>query len=106
MKIDISNVNCIEKRKYIKAIQIIGADIQIYGHFDPFDIVDENSEVIDDITNIYEFLNCVYNFYHNKKLYNPRYGNDLQRQNDIKDVIKSSIDDQSYTIGMQWIDSQ
>lgn len=106
MKIDISNINCIVKRKYIKAIQIIGVNIQMYGHFDPFDIVDNNSEVIDNITNIYEFLDYVYKFYHSKRLYNPRYGNDLQRQNGVKDIIKSSIDDQSYILGMQWIDSQ
>ena len=41
-----------------------------------------------------------------RELYNPRYGNSLQRQNAVKDIIKSSIDDQSYALGMLWIDSQ
>ena len=106
MKFDVSNVNWLVRHKYIKAIQIIGANMQMYGHFDSFDIVDRNSEVIDNITNIYEFLKCVYRYYHSRKLYNPRYGNSLQRQNAVKDIIKSSIDDQSYALGMLWIDSQ
>lgn len=90
-----------------EAIEIIGANIQTYGHFECYQIPYENGKPIrneSDVT-LDNFLNLLHEYYNSGRL-NEDYGEDAKEWNSIKRFIKKKVNNLSYDIGKEWVDNQ
>lgn len=91
-----------------QTVKIIGANVQIYGHFEVYKIPYSNGNGIHserDVT-IEEFLELVDGYYNDKKLCNFDYGDDLSDQNRTKNFIIKRINDESFKLGKEWLEHQ
>lgn len=94
--------------KYREAIEIIGAHVVIYNHFDAYEVTDAKGTpyTIDMLkANPEKFLLDVATFHKSKHLLNPNYGDDLKEQNQIKRFILSRLSKDRvtcYKAGIEW----
>ena len=88
-----------------QAIEIIGTNVKIYGHFKIYSVPNENQVGIsnNEDMKIVDFLAKITNYYNNKKLLNLDYGDDLKDQNATKRFILKNIDDSSLEEGFNYI---
>ena len=93
-----------QKDHQYAAIQIIGASIQTYNHFEDYSIPDETSKGLDkQKLSKDKFLEYVYNYYVDKSSINLDYGDDLKYQNDCKTFMINRINENSYEVGKDWL---
>lgn len=92
---------------YNKAIEFIGAHIQVYGHFEVYAIPDENGVSISNETEITkdDFLRLTLEYFTDKTRINYNYGDDLKDQNAIKRFIKNRINSDSLNLGVEWLNN-
>lgn len=92
----------------IESIQIIGAAIQVYGHFEVYTIpYGDGKSIVNeaDVTKD-EFLRLTYEYFTNKNRINYDYGDDLKHQNQVKKFIRDRINCESLSIGDSWMKSR
>lgn len=90
-----------------KVTEIIGANIQIYGHFAIYNIPYEDSSSITNESDVTkeEFIRLTYDYYHSDRL-NANSGDDVKESNQIKRFIIKRINNSSYEIGKNWLENQ
>lgn len=97
----------INYEKYGLAVDIIGCNIETYGHFEVYTIPDETETGISDEwakANPNAFLQYVEDYYKNRKAINRDYGDDLKEQNATKRFLLSRVNKEKHKdLGMKWI---
>ena len=86
------------------ALNYIGANIQIYGHFACYSVPYRNGESITTTREISreEFLALTYEYLSTNRV-NCDYGNDMAEQSATKRFIMSRVNDQSISLGATWV---
>lgn len=86
------------------ALNYIGANIQIYGHFVCYSVPYRNGESITTTREISrdEFLALTYEYLSTDRV-NCDYGNDMSEQSATKRFIMSRVNDQSISLGATWV---
>lgn len=92
-----------------RAIELIGTNIETYGHFESFMIPYENGSAVDsegDVTEE-EFLKLVYDYYYTDRL-NDSYcdgtRDGIQEAKAVKRFVKKRAP--RYDLGKEWLDNQ
>lgn len=87
--------------------QFIGAHIQTIGYFSLYMIPDVNGKGVRDYAMSWEeFVACAYDYIHTPYMVNKDYGDGTPDQSAMKKYIKSMINDDSFTLGVNWIQKQ
>lgn len=101
MKIDTKHLS----EEQNEAVKLIGANIQVYGHYATYSCPDESEKAISKDITIKEFLNFVYDYYYTDRL-NRDYGDDIKEQKSNKNFLKKRVNENSFNIGIEWIESE
>lgn len=86
------------------ALNYIGANIQIYGHFDWYSIPNRTGKSIKTTREISrdEFLALTYEYVSTNRV-NCDYGKDMAEQSSTKRFVMSRVNDQSISLGATWV---
>ena len=92
--------------KQVKAIELIGAEIETYGHFASYSIPDESGKGItnESLLSKEAFLDLVYEYFYSKRM-NYDYFEDEKECQSVKSFVKKRVKDTSYQTGLEWVDS-
>lgn len=90
--------------KQIKAIELIGAEVETYGHFACYSIPDESGKGItnESLLSREAFLDLVYEYFYSKRM-NYDYFEDAKECREVKSFIKKRVKDTSYETGLEWL---
>jgi len=93
------------------AIELIGANVQTYGHFCDYDVVYRNTEGVSveaDIRSMHliSFLHVVYLYYHDNTLRHESYHENLSESNSFKHFIFKRVNSDSFNVGLDWVRKQ
>lgn len=89
-----------------KAIEYIGANIQTYGHFEVYSISNEDGSELYFPVGRERLLQLVYEYYHKRDRLTPSDLFDTKHARKCKSFLKSRVNDESYQIGLHWLDKQ
>ena len=87
-----------------KAIEYIGANIQIYRGFDFYFIPDEGGSELYPPVSKKRLLQLVYEYYHKRDRFTPSDLCDVEDAKECKRFLKSRVNDESYQIGLDWLE--
>lgn len=86
-----------------RSVEIIGANIQIYGHFEAYQIPDNIGRSLSCKVSLEYLLKYIDLYYNSKTSMNYDYGDNLKEQNAVKRFIIKRINNSSYDVGVEWI---
>lgn len=92
-----------------QAISLIGTNIQVYGHFESYDIPDERGKgvVSENMVTMEDFLRLTYDYYNSKRInYDYYTDSDAKDCSAVKRFIKKKVNGDSYNVGLEWVESQ
>ena len=88
------------------ALELIGANIQAYGHFLGIEVLDANGHSFEKLTDFTkeEVFQMVVDYYDlNKNLYSISDQDNITEARGCKRFIKKHINDESLNIGLEWL---